>query len=96
MEPITLIEARKAIETILAGLPDSALPLPDRIEEDERGKGPIAWFGGHGYHLTSATRGADRTPNPEGYRSSASWDALVGEACTRMSAKAYADKAATR
>ncbi len=80
---ITLREARIAIETILAGLPDTALPKPDKVEADPDGT-VIAWFGGHGYHLGSARRGdGERIPGGT-YRETGAWDAVVGEAVRRL------------
>lgn len=77
---MNIIEARAAIEEILASIPDSALPKFDRLEVDENGKSCI-WWGGHGRTLGSATTGDKRSPI--NYRTSGSWDAIEGEMAYR-------------
>lgn len=92
--PKTLREAREAIELILASLPASALPKPDKIEADVRGAQAdptkrIAWFGGHGYHLGTFRRGGALLPGGF-YRESGAWDAIVGEAVRRLDLRQHA------
>lgn len=79
-------EARKAIAAILDSIPDSALPVPDKVEQDGD-YGPIVWWGGHGHHIAS-TRNGKGEPNPEGYRNSATWQPIEMEMVYRAS-KAY-------
>lgn len=68
--------ARKAIEAILAAIPDDKLPEFDRVELGANGK-VIAWWGGSGRHLGSATRNGRRCPKV--HRRRASWEAIEGE-----------------
>lgn len=73
---MNLIEARRAIEGILADIPDDALPEFDRAELEEDGRVTV-WWGGHGYTLGSATRNGRR--DPAIYHERASWDAIEAE-----------------
>ena len=73
-------EARLAILAILESLPASELPTA-RIEKRPSGE-TVAWFGGRGLHLGSATR--DGVRRPKNYRDSAVLDALEGETAYRL------------
>ncbi|MFE5309735.1 hypothetical protein [Isoptericola sp. NPDC056605] len=77
---MNVIEARRAIEEILASIPDDDLPEFDRVEYDPDGR-PTVWWGGSGWVLGSAKRGGKREPLI--YRTSGSWDAIQGEMLRR-------------
>lgn len=73
---MNIIEARAAIEAILASIPDKALPDFDKVEVEEDGT-TVVWWGCTGYHLGSAKRGGER--NPIQLRERAAWAAIEGE-----------------
>lgn len=73
---MNIIEARNAIEAILAAIPDDELPEFDKVEvsNDET----IVWWGGSGHILgTAKTGGGER--NPIQYRTGGSWNAIQAE-----------------
>lgn len=78
---MNIIDARTAIEAILAAIPDDELPEFDKVEVDnERGE-TLVWWGGRGRVLGSAKTGGVRDPLV--YRRSASWDAIQAEMTCR-------------
>lgn len=83
------IEAEKAIREILEQIDDDQLPKPT-IEVTDRGT--VAWFGGMGHALGSATQGGIR--RPANYRDGAIYDALKGEATYRLDVKHLAAEVA--
>ncbi|ROR91720.1 hypothetical protein [Nocardioides aurantiacus] len=81
---MNILEARAAIEAILAAIPDKELPKFDRREVQADGR-VLVWWGGTGHYLGSATTDGER--DPLAYRRSASWSAIEGEMTCRADAK---------
>jgi hypothetical protein len=81
-----LATARAVIEAVQVALPDHLLPEPDRIEGN--GEDRIAWFGGRGYYPLSYRRrdaeSGEMEPHPTGHRERGAYDAIEGEAITRL------------
>lgn len=71
-----VLEARAAIEAILASIPDKALPDFDKVEVSEDGT-TCVWWGSEGYHLGSAKRNGER--NPIQIRGHGAWKAIQAE-----------------
>lgn len=73
---VNIKTARKAIEAILAAIPDDELPDFDREEIGTDGRVTV-WWGGSGHILGGAKRNGVRCPKV--HRSHGSWAAIEGE-----------------
>lgn len=52
---LTYKQAVKEIEAILARVPDSEIPKPERIEKRPGETVTVAWWGGKGWHIEPGT-----------------------------------------
>lgn len=92
--PLTLAQAREAIEAIMERVPDKALPKISKVEPARDGYGPCVWFNArsHGFYIGSGKR--DGKPHPvDWHRRTAITDLFDREAAQRYEAKWWQDLA---
>jgi hypothetical protein len=93
-KPLTLAEARQAIEAIMDRIPQKALPKISRVEPATDKYGPCVWFDArsHGFHIGSGKKNGE--PHPiDWHRSTAITDLFDREAALRYEAKWWEDLA---